>query len=171
MNCNTCFKKITDPVSELLKKCPSCRIKTKMVMMKDKTLNMFDERSQYSYEVCHFNGDQILVIYDKGAYLTVTQDMVNVLADISEKMGMVNFLKIDYIMYLDALKVYDGVKISLRKKTNAGYNAYAIQMDEVKPHHYKIEYYSINEINQYKALCKIVAIAEPKGFNLNTVKA
>lgn len=107
--CYSCGKALSDPVSVELGIGPVCRVKNKMDEFWEKTRNMFANRSEYDWGITS-HGD-ILYITDEGGLKSVTNDMENVLADISEHV-VLDELQDLKIIYRDSMGIWDGVNIS-----------------------------------------------------------
>jgi hypothetical protein len=86
--------------------------------LNEKTQNLFANRSDYDYRI----DGNVLAIEDLGGYKSVTNDIENVIKDITdiEKINVSKFL----IMYKDSMGIWDGIKVD---------------------HAARIEFFSINE--------------------------
>lgn len=103
--CSKCGKPLTDPVSIAARLGPVCRLNRKLENMHNG--NLFANRSEYDYGI---EGD-VVWIRDIGELKSVTNDMENVLADISKE----HDISRKKIMYLDSDKVWDGVTATISK--------------------------------------------------------
>lgn len=103
--CYKCGKTLTDPVSMELGIGPVCRLKKKEGEHSDKTINMFANRSEYDWGI----RGEILYITDKGGMKSVTNDVENVLGDISKVIGFEDMKKMK-IMYRDSMGIWDGIR-------------------------------------------------------------
>lgn len=105
--CSCCGKPLTDPISVEIGIGPVCRVQKKMEDMNEKTGNLFSNRSDYDY---WFDGN-VLAIEDLGGYKSVTNDIENVIHDITrnEVMDIMEFR----IMYKDSMGIWDGISLQI----------------------------------------------------------
>ncbi len=108
--CNCCGKPLSDPVSVDLGIGPVCRVQNKMKEAGERTINMFANRSSYDWGIS--SDGKVLYITDQGGYKSVTNDMENVLQDISNELS-VQDLRGMKIMYRDSMGIWDEVRLSL----------------------------------------------------------
>ncbi len=107
--CSSCGKSLTDPVSVELGIGPVCRTQNKIRELEEKTINMFANRSRYDWGITP--DGKVLYITDEGGLKSVTNDMENVLRDITETIA-IRDLKNLRIMYRDSIGIWDGVRVS-----------------------------------------------------------
>lgn len=107
--CSSCGKSLTDPISVELGICPVCRTQNKIRELGEKTINMFANRSRYDWGITP--DGKVLYITDEGGLKSVTNDMENVLKDITETIA-IRDLKNLRIMYRDSMGIWDGVGVS-----------------------------------------------------------
>lgn len=103
--CYCCGKALTDPISADLGIGPVCRVKNKEAEHGEKTINMFANRADYDWGI----RGEVLYITDKGGLKSVTNDIENVLGDISEFMEFGDMKKMK-IMYRDSAGIWDGIR-------------------------------------------------------------
>jgi hypothetical protein len=106
--CKCCGKPLSDPVSVELGIGPVCRVNKKLDELGEKTQNMFANRSMYDWGV----RGSVLYITDEGGYKSVTNDIENVLDDISAEISLQDMSKMK-IMYRDSMGIWDGINVTL----------------------------------------------------------
>lgn len=107
--CSSCGKSLTDPISVELGIGPVCRTLNKIRELGEKTANMFANRSLYDWGITP--DGKVLYITDEGGLKSVTNDMENVLKDITETIP-ISDMKNLRIMYRDSMGIWDGVGVS-----------------------------------------------------------
>jgi len=100
--CRCCGKPLTDPVSIALEIGPVCRVTLKIKELSNMTASLFGPRSDYDYRV---DGD-VIAITDNDKGRSVTNDLVNVLADLAGEGIDLSQYK---IMYRDTSGIWDGI--------------------------------------------------------------
>jgi hypothetical protein len=102
MKCSICGKRLTDPISIEHGIGPDCRLSLKLNQAKNMTRHLFNERSDYSYEL---RGHVVCIVdHDNGK--SVTNDIREVLADLTRD-GL--DLSRHRVIYRDSLKIWDEV--------------------------------------------------------------
>ncbi len=99
-NCTICGKNLTDPISIEHGIGPVCRVRLKNEEMNQG--NLFSSRANYDWRI----DDDIIAIVDKGGGKTVTNDIDNILKDISTEIPNLDKFQ---IIYQDSFGIWDGV--------------------------------------------------------------
>lgn len=102
--------------------------------------NLFASRAEYSYDV----EGSILWIEDKGGMKSVTNDIENILVDIS----MIQDISKKKIMYKDSDGIWDGITATITTKKVGGKNVISIR---------KLDFFPITEKNFGKAKEKLLS--------------
>lgn len=140
-NCSICKRPLTDPVSVRLGIGPVCRIQRKLDYMNEKTENMFENRSDYSYKIDYENN--IIAITDNGGLKSVTNDIEKVIADIAMETQITGRT----IIYKDSMGIWDGIEVTMEMKETK-----TEQIGTIK----KIEFFPLTETQYEKAVEKVI---------------
>lgn len=134
--CVCCKNKLSDPISMRIGKGHTCRVRTKNEGIGNITINMFDERSDFTWRIENF----VILIEDNGNSLkSIESDMPLILQDIWDELKSEPFSRYKF-MYKDGYGVWDGIKI-----LNPIYAT-------------RYEFFSINETDETTAIRKLYAL-------------
>lgn len=111
--CSVCGKPLSDPVSVEVGMGPVCRVNKKLQDRGNKTGNIFSNRAEYEWDIIlGENGKpDVIWIKDSGGLKSVTNDIENILEDISKELAVPGSILAAKIMYQDSMAIWDGIKI------------------------------------------------------------